>query len=59
MHLIGATPGSADWAAMLRRIMGEFKRKFDIREEIPNQPDALRSAFANWLNMRPPKEKWF
>ena len=51
MHFIGATPASADWAAMLRRILGEFKRKFDIREEIPDQPDALRSAFANWLNM--------
>ena len=51
LHFIGATPGSADWAAMLRRILGEFKRKFDIREEIPDQPDALRSAFANWLNM--------
>ena len=51
MHFIGATPGSTDWAAMLRRILGEIKRKFDIREEIPDRPDALRSAFANWLNM--------
>ncbi|HLE52570.1 MAG TPA: tetratricopeptide repeat protein [Anaerolineales bacterium] len=51
MHFIGATPASADWASMLRRILGEFKRKFDIREEIPDQPDALRIAFANWLNM--------
>jgi tetratricopeptide (TPR) repeat protein len=51
MHFIGATPGSADWSAMLRRILGEFKRKFGIREEIPEHPDALRSAFANWLNM--------
>ena len=24
-HYIGATPYSADWASMLRRIMGEFK----------------------------------
>lgn len=37
--------------AMLRRIMGEFKRRFDIREEIPDQPDALRAAFANWLSI--------
>ena len=51
MHFIGATPGSADWAAMLRRILGEFKRKFDIRKEIPDQSDALRKTFANWLNM--------
>jgi len=51
MHFIGATPGSADWMAMLRRILGEFKRKFNIQAEIPDQSDALRSAFANWLNM--------
>ncbi len=51
MHFIGATPASADWAAMLRRILGEFKRKFDIQEVIPDQPDTLRKTFANWLNM--------
>ncbi|OGG49226.1 MAG: hypothetical protein A3F84_23950 [Candidatus Handelsmanbacteria bacterium RIFCSPLOWO2_12_FULL_64_10] len=51
MHFIGATPQSADWAAMLRRIMGEFKRRFDIQQEIPDQPDALRAAFANSLHM--------
>jgi hypothetical protein len=50
-HFIGATAYSADWAAMLRRIMSEFKRRFDIGEEIPDQPDALRAAFADWLNM--------
>jgi len=51
MHFIGATPYSADWAAMLRRIMAEFKRRFDIRQDIPDQSDALRSAFANWLHI--------
>lgn len=51
MHFIGATPYSSDWAAMLRRIMGEFKRHFGIEQEIPDKPDALRSAFANWLHM--------
>ena len=51
MHFIGATPYSADWAAMLRRIMGEFKRRFDIQHEIPDKPDELRVAFANWLHM--------
>jgi len=50
-HFIGASPYSADWAMMLRRIMGELKRRFDIRQEIPDQPDALRAAFANWLHM--------
>lgn len=51
LHFIGADPTSADWAAMLRRIMGEFKRRFDISQDIPDQPDALRLAFANFLSM--------
>ncbi|MEW6386513.1 MAG: tetratricopeptide repeat protein [Thermodesulfobacteriota bacterium] len=51
MHFIGAGPHSADWAAMLRRIMGELKRRFEIPQDIPDQPDALRLAFANFLSM--------
>ncbi len=51
MHFIGATPYSSDWAAMLRRIMGEFKRRFGIQHEIPDKPDELRVVFANWLHM--------
>ncbi len=51
MHFIGATSYSADWAAMLRRAMNEFKRRFDIQQEIPDKPDELRTAFANWLYM--------
>ena len=50
-HYIGATPYSADWAAMLRRLMGEFKRHFNIQHDIPDKPDALRSVFPNWLHM--------
>ena len=50
-HFIGATPYSSDWAAMLRRIMGEFKRRFDIQGDIPTEPDKLRSTFSNWLHM--------
>ncbi len=50
-HYIGATVNSADWAAMLRRIMGEFKRRFGIQQDIPDRPDALRSVFPSWLNM--------
>ena len=51
MHFIGSTPYSSDWAAMLRRILGEFKRRFDIGEDIPFEPEKLRSAFANWLHI--------
>jgi tetratricopeptide (TPR) repeat protein len=50
-HYIGATPYSADWAAMLRRLMGEFKRRLGLEQDIPDQPDALRNAFPNWLYM--------
>ena len=51
MHFIGATHQSADWAAMLRRIMAELKRKFDLEQEIPDQPGALRAAFMNCLHL--------
>jgi tetratricopeptide (TPR) repeat protein len=51
VHFIGAAPDSADWMAMLRRLLGEFQRKFGIQIEIPDQPDALRMAFANALHM--------
>jgi nephrocystin-3 len=56
-HYIGATPASADWAAMLKRIMGEFKEKLGLTQDIPEKPDALRSAFPNWLHMAAAKGK--
>ena len=36
---------------MLRRMMGEAKRQLGIQHEIPDEPNALRAAFANWLHM--------
>jgi len=51
VHFIGATPDSADWMAMLRRLLGEFKRRFDLQIDIPDRPDALRMTFANALHM--------
>ena len=51
MHFIGSTPYSADWSAMLRRIMGELKRRFNFEEDIPTEAGKLRLAFANWLHM--------
>jgi nephrocystin-3 len=51
MHFIGASPRSAEWAPMLRRIMGELARRFEIEGEIPDDPAELRVAFANWLHM--------
>jgi len=51
MHFIGASNYSADWVTMLRRIMGEYKRRFDIEEKIPEKPDELRATFADWLHI--------
>jgi len=51
LHFIGATPQSADGSAMLRRILAEFRRRFDIPIETPDTLDALRAAFANALHM--------
>lgn len=50
-HFIGATPQSAEWTAMLRRIMGELRRRLDIAREIPDRPDALRTEFGVWLRL--------
>jgi tetratricopeptide (TPR) repeat protein len=51
MHFIGSSPYSSDWVEMLRRILGEFKKRFEIDEEIPSEPDKLRDIFARWLHM--------
>lgn len=51
VHHIGATPDSVDWASMLRRIMGEMKLHFGIQQDIPDKPDELKAAFANWLHI--------
>ena len=57
MHFIGATPASADWAAMVRRILGEFNRRLDLRIEIPAQPEELRAAFANALSVAAKRDR--
>ncbi len=44
MHFIGSTRASADWVAMLRRIMGELKQTLDIKEEIPTRTEELSAA---------------
>jgi len=51
LHFIGAAAQSADWAAMLRRILGELRRQLGVEVEVPNAPEALRATFANALQM--------
>ena len=50
-HFIGASPSSTDCMMMLRRLMGEFQRHYDIRQEIPDEFGKLCQAFANSLHM--------
>jgi nephrocystin-3 len=51
LYFIGSTTASADYAALLRRIMGEIKRRYDLPNEIPDKEDELRAQFPNWLSM--------
>jgi nephrocystin-3 len=51
IHFVGASPSSTDWEAMLRHIMGELQRRYGFGQEIPQDPNALKSAFTNVLGM--------
>ena len=48
-HYIGSTQESANWQGLVLRILGELKRAFDIADNLPMQPDALRTALQDWL----------
>lgn len=48
-HFVGAAAQSANWAAMLRRIMETLRERFDLSLNIPDRPHLLPSAFANYL----------
>jgi tetratricopeptide (TPR) repeat protein len=48
-HYIGSTPESANWQSLVHRILGELKRTYDITDEIPVQPEVLRTALQIWL----------
>jgi tetratricopeptide (TPR) repeat protein len=49
MHFIGTNTASGDWAAILRRIIGELQDHFGLEGEIPEDVNALREAFPGWL----------
>jgi hypothetical protein len=49
MHFVGATPESADAGLLLRRIVGELKRRCDLPREVPDRPDRLQAEFGDWL----------
>ena len=48
-HYVGASPGSTSIPTMLRRIMGEIKLRYDLREDIPETPENILQDFPHWL----------
>jgi nephrocystin-3 len=49
LHFIGSTPQSADYVALLGRLLGEMKRRYHLPEELPATPEKLREALPLWL----------
>ncbi|HME31678.1 MAG TPA: tetratricopeptide repeat protein [Terriglobales bacterium] len=49
-HYIGAIPSSTNSRGMVRRLMGEFDRRFGLGIEIPQTPAEMRLAFATVLH---------
>lgn len=47
---VGASPAGTDWAGMVRRIIGELSRRFDLKVEIPDPSQELRATFATTLH---------
>lgn len=47
-HFIGSTSHSADWQSVVRRIVGELKRAFDLDGDLPKDDNALRLALNEW-----------
>jgi hypothetical protein len=48
-HYTGSTPESADWQGLVWRLLMELQRAFATPDEIPLQPEALRTALQEWL----------
>ncbi len=48
-HYFGATPESASVDGFLRRLLGELKRRYEITDEIPVEPNKLRETLPLWL----------
>ncbi len=51
VHFLGASPASADWVALLRRIITAFNRRFGLALARPDEPAKLRAAFADALRV--------
>lgn len=49
-HYVEASPEGADGDSMLRRLMRELSRRFDLQHAVPDDAAPLRSAFNSLLN---------
>ncbi len=56
-HFVGATTMSRNWGVMLAMIMAAIKERFKLKDDIPQDPDILRSTFPNWLSSASSKAK--
>jgi tetratricopeptide (TPR) repeat protein len=48
-HYIGGTADSSDYGKLLRRIMREIKRHYELVDEIPTDDEKIREAFPFWI----------
>lgn len=48
-HFVGATRSSGDRLSIMRRIMGEIKERYDLREDLPATPEEIAARFPLWL----------
>jgi len=57
-HFTGGTPDSTDYIQIIRRIMEELKLRFEIKDEIPNEPGELIKSFPHFLAQTGRDGKW-
>lgn len=55
-HFVGASTAGAEIHAMLRRLIGEFDRRFELNLQIPDDPSQLRPAFETALHSAADKD---
>ena len=57
-HFIGGAPDSTDYLQIIRRIIEELKLRFEIKDEIPNEPEKLLESFPHFLAQTGRDGKW-
>lgn len=57
MHFLGASPASADWTALARRLIGELNGRLGMTIELPDETAALRMTLARALRVASEKQR--